>query len=511
MRTLFEKEARSLRPMWPIQVAGYAKLRDALREGHKRIIFQAPTGFGKTLLAAHIVDAALRKGNRPLFTCPAISLVEQTLAKFEAEGIDDIGIMQADHHRTDRNASLQIASVQTLLRREAPDSTFALIDEVHEEWDGLYSLLDSEQWKNRLVIGLSATPWKKGMGHRWTKLVVAATINDLIAAGHATPARIYAPPHDVDRGAVKVVRGEFEEQSAASAMSQATIVGDVIEEWKEHSTHEKTFAFCHNRAHAQAQMQAFQDCGIPFGYIDAYTPVGRNDTDPGTRLNLFAQMRNGIIAGIASVGCLIRGVDEDVRTILDLQMTRSEIRHVQKWGRGVRCAAGKDHLVGIDCAGNNIALGLFTDIHHDHLDTGKDGDRNESYWDDDKPAKPRKCPKCGAILSPMKRACANCGERVERPTGVTVVDGKLVELGHRSMLDRKMKQAWYSGFLWVQNKRGYKPGWATFTFQEKFGHKPSDLQAKKRKPGDELMDYVNAKIKAYRAERKAAEEYHGEF
>ncbi len=504
MRTLFEKEARSLRQLWPLQASGLAKLKEAVREGHKRIVFQAPTGYGKTQVAAHIIAGALAKGHRPLFTCPAISLVEQTLHKFEHEGIDDVGIIQANHERTNPNASLQIASVQTLIRRPEPNSDFALIDEVHEQFDGLYRILDSETWKDRLVIGLSATPWAKGMGLRWTRLVVAATINDLIAAGHATGARIYAPPKDVDRGGVKVVAGEYDETEASKAMSEATIVGNVIEEWKARSPREKTFAFCHNRAHAQAQMFAFQDCGIPFGYIDANTPLPERE-------RIFAQMAHGEIAGIASVGCLIRGVDEDVRCILDLQMTRSEIRHVQKWGRGVRNANGKEYLVGLDHAGNNIALGLFTDIHHDHLDTGKQGDRNDPYWDDDKPAKPKKCPKCGAILPPMKRACGNCGERIERPTGVTVVDGKLVELGHRSMLDRKMKQAWYSGFLWVQNKRGYKPGWATFTFQEKFGHKPSDLQAKKRKPGDELMDYVNAKIKAYRAERKAAEEYHGEF
>jgi superfamily II DNA or RNA helicase len=498
--TLFEREVDSLsklRPLWPSQSNALTKVREAIRKGHKRIILQAPTGWGKTLWAAHIIAAALRKESRPLFTCPAISLVDQTLLAFEKEGIRDIGVMQAQHSRTNRDATVQIASVQTLIRRAAPDVDFALIDEAHESFDGLETMLDSEEWKNKVVIGLSATPWAKGMGLRWTKLVVAATINDLIADGHATPAVIYGPEHDVNRGAVTVSRGEFEEASSAAAMSDDAIVGDVLKEWKEKSPQEKTFVFCVNRAHAQTQMEAFLDDGIPFGYIDANTPQGTRDNEKGTRKHAFAQMRNGEIAGIASVGCLIRGVDEDVRCIVDLQLTKSEMRHVQKWGRGVRCAEGKEILVGLDHAGNNHALGLFTDIYHDHLDMRKPGDRGESYKDDYKPAKPRKCAKCHNLIPPKMRNCPSCNERVPLDTGVTVVDGRLVEIGSGPKIDMKERQDWYSGFLWLARQKNLKDGWAANSYREKFGDWPRHLRVRAKAPSEAVVEYAKQRREEY--------------
>jgi len=123
------EERTGLRPLRPRQAAAIEQIRHAIAEGHRRIILQAPTGFGKTLTSAHIIESALQKGSRPLFTCPAITLVDQTLKAFEAEGIRDIGVIQAQHARTDHRAAVQVASVQTLIRRAVPEVTFALIDE----------------------------------------------------------------------------------------------------------------------------------------------------------------------------------------------------------------------------------------------------------------------------------------------------------------------------------------------------------------------------------------------
>jgi superfamily II DNA or RNA helicase len=497
---LFEREAAPrMRPLRPRQAEAIRQVRDAIKEGHRRIVLQAPTGFGKTLVSAHIIGAALAKDSRPLFTCPAISLVDQTLTAFEKEGIRDIGVMQASHVRTNRSAAVQIASVQTLIRRAAPDVDFALIDECHEGYDGLDALLDSDEWKNKIVIGLSATPWAKGMGLRWTKLVIAATINDLIADGHATPAVIYGPEKDVDRGSIKIVKGEFDEAGSAAAMSDDSIVGDVLKEWKEKSPREKTFVFCVNRAHAQVQMEAFLDDGIPFGYIDANTPQGTRDSEKGTRKHAFAQMRNGEIAGIASVGCLIRGVDEDVRCIVDLALTKSETRHVQKWGRGVRTAPGKEVLIGLDHAGNNAALGLFTDIFHGHLDSRKPGERGESYKDDYKPAKPRKCAKCHNLIPPKLRNCPSCNERVALVTGVTVVDGRLVEIGSGPKIDMKERQEWFSGFLWLAKQKNLKDGWAAYSYKEKFGEWPKHLRARAKKPSEAVAEYAKQRRAEYLA------------
>lgn len=65
-RLHFDKS--TLRALRPRQQALIDAIRDAVRQGHKRIICQAPTGFGKTLTAAWLIGGALEKGKRPLFT-----------------------------------------------------------------------------------------------------------------------------------------------------------------------------------------------------------------------------------------------------------------------------------------------------------------------------------------------------------------------------------------------------------------------------------------------------------
>ena len=90
---LFEpKYERALRVLRDRQAQAMDDIRQAVKEGHKRIVIQAPCGFGKTVLAAHLVASALDRGKRPLFTCPAITLIDQTYKSFQFEGIRDIGV-----------------------------------------------------------------------------------------------------------------------------------------------------------------------------------------------------------------------------------------------------------------------------------------------------------------------------------------------------------------------------------------------------------------------------------
>lgn len=505
-QSLFEQEVEiqdTRRPMRTRQLTGIKKIFESIREGHKHIGFQAPPGFGKTRIAAELISMGLHKGLRPLFTCPAISLIDQSLKSFEYEGIRDIGVMQADHIRTNHSATVQIASVQTLLRRSLPDVGLILIDEFHERFDGLDALL-AGPWSEKIVIGLSATPWSRGLGLHYSDLVIGATFRDMMEDGLAREYTIYGPPKDIDRDAIGVDRGEFKEAGAAAAMSDSTIVGDVLKEWQERSTGEKTFAFCVNRAHAQKQMEAFQDAGIPFGYIDANTPVGDRDSERGTRKHIFAQMKHGEIAGIASVGCLIRGVDEIVYNILDLQPTKSEIRHVQKWGR-MRTSDPNATYIGLDHAGNNEALGLFTDIFHDTLDTRTPGEKAEAYKEDNKPAKPRKCPKCNTLIPPGARNCPTCKERLPLHTGVTVKDGRLVEIKPKPKPTKEQKD-WFRELIWIGKKAGHKESWAAMSFKEKFGILPfelHDMTTRGKRPTDDVKHFVRDKKKEFRAKQKS--------
>ena len=85
------------------------------RKGHKKIILQAATGSGKTIMAGALVQYALSKGKRVLFLAHRRELIIQARDKMEMMGVD-AGIIMANIS-PNVFSSVQIASIQTLSSR----------------------------------------------------------------------------------------------------------------------------------------------------------------------------------------------------------------------------------------------------------------------------------------------------------------------------------------------------------------------------------------------------------
>src|SRR5690606_28686033 len=114
-------------------------------------------------------------------------------------------------------ARVQIASVQTLARRALPDTDMVLVDEAHQAFQVIFRwMLDRPKLP---FVGLSATPWTKGLGKHYDDLIIAATTRDLIERGFLAPFRAYAPSHP-DLSGVGTVRGDYDEGQLADAMDK---------------------------------------------------------------------------------------------------------------------------------------------------------------------------------------------------------------------------------------------------------------------------------------------------
>ena len=69
-------------------------------------------------------------------------------------------------------------------------------------------------------IGLSATPWSRGLGKFYDDLIIAATTKQLIAEGFLSPFVAYAPSNP-DLSGVSTVAGDFKQDELGEAIGHA--------------------------------------------------------------------------------------------------------------------------------------------------------------------------------------------------------------------------------------------------------------------------------------------------
>ncbi len=232
MNALFSPAAAEPRALRLYQETALDLLRESLRTGRRRPILQLPTGAGKTRIAAEIVLGSLSKGRRAIFVVPRISLIEQTVAAFEREGVWNIGVIQGQHFRTNPNAPVQIASAQTLVRRGIPSTSIVIVDECHLQFEKITKWIASPEWSAVPFVGLSATPWSRGLGKTYDDLLRPVSIQQLIEDEYLSPFRVFAPPSP-DLTGVRTVAGEFHEADLSDACNTKEIVADVVTTWLE--------------------------------------------------------------------------------------------------------------------------------------------------------------------------------------------------------------------------------------------------------------------------------------
>lgn len=467
--TLFNSVAPDPKPLRPYQECAIDMLLDGLKAGHRRQVLKLPTGAGKTRVAAELIIRALARGEKSIFVVPRISLIEQTAAAFEREGIAHIGVIQGQHYRTDSIAPVQIASAQTLARRNIPNAGLAIIDECHLRFAAINNwLLDPESARVNF-IGLSATPWAKGMGKLWQTLVSPVTIGELIQDGFLCQFRVLAPPGP-DLTGVGTTAGDFNEKELSVVCDQVNLVGNIVETWQKRAPDLPTLCYGVDRKHAQHLQERFIEAGIAAGYVDCDTPLFERE-------EIFDKFRCGDIAVICNVATLDTGLDLNVRCIIDARPTKSRIRFVQTIGRGLRPGLGKGHCLILDHAGNHHRLGLVTDIDSGLLD---DGEAGRAYNTAKQKSEPRirLCPECSCVQAPGARECPQCGHVFPALSLVREVDGELIELGRDG--DRVLNGAGVDETKFIAMVKGYavergyqKPDGFTFhKFMEKFGRKP---------------------------------------
>ncbi|MGF7203226.1 superfamily II DNA or RNA helicase [Sphingobium olei] len=392
-------------------------------------------------------------------------------------------MIQASHSMTDWSKPVQVASVQTLQRRGMPDVDMAIVDEAHVRNQWLEEQFAGEKWANRPVVGLSATPWAKGLGLVYDDLIEPITMRQLIDKGMLLDFRVFAPSHP-DLAGVSVTGGDYNGKQLGDRMANAGLIADIVSTWLRLGEDRPTLCYCVDRAHAKKVQQRFLDAGVPAEYIDM-------NTDGPERARIQGRLERGETKVVCNIATLTKGVDWKIGCIIIARPTKSKMLHVQIAGRVIRANSGYPDGLVLDHSDNMLRLGLPTDIGSMPLCTAKKGERKAERAD----PLPKECPSCGFLKAPKVRECPICKFVPETRSELEEEDGELVQIGGKKRVATMAeKQLWLSGLRFIQIQRKYKEGWAANQYRERFGVWPQGLSKIPTEPTPEIENYVRSKL-----------------
>ncbi len=403
----------------PFQDIAHRELRTGFMEGNRSQILMAPTGAGKSYIGLRLCNEALARGRRVLFICDRKTLINQTSAVADGYGMQAHGIIQASNPKFALWRPFQIASAQTIAARGLNDNyDVVIVDECHTLYKPVVEFVTTTK---AAVIGLSATPFTKGLGKVYSRVVNAATMDELTRQGILTPMRILSCSRP-DMSGAKTTGGEWTAKEAEQR--GMGLVGDVVSEWIRHANGLKTIVFGPTVIHCDELVRQFTAAGI-----GAATFTG--ETSDGERLELLQDFRkpDSKVRVLVSVEALAKGFDvPDVGCVVDCRPLRKSLStFIQMIGRGLRCSPGKTETILLDHSGNVIRFAeSFADVYFNglaSLDMGEKLD-SEVRKDEEHPAKG--CPACG--YKPCGKKCVGCGFEPLRKSLVEIEAGKAEEI-----------------------------------------------------------------------------------
>lgn len=400
------------------QSAALDGIRTAFAAGKRRIVLVIPTGGGKTVVAGALIDGAIRKGNKVMFLAHRKELIDQPSRMLDKLGIDH-GVIKAGHWRERPNLPVQVASIQTLARRELrPDVRIIVLDECHRRLADTYERVFVD-YPNALICGLSATPCRldgRGLGHAFDEMIVAATYSELLE--HDPPylcrPRLFIPDMPELDG-VPVSHGEYSREAIGARLS-GKIIGNITKHWLEHARGRPTVCFAPTVDKSNEIVDNFKRAGIRAAHVDGKTPDAQRDT-------ILERLAQGELDVVSNVDLLVEGYDLPRLSALILaRATKSVSRFLQMCGRVGRPDDSKDDAIIFDHAGCYFEHGHPTDDRDWSLEDGYKRERTISLF--------YVCNVCFAAV-PTGQNCPECGIRKVREIRRDVAaetDDELVEM-----------------------------------------------------------------------------------
>jgi len=474
----------------PYQTKAIDDIRESFTK-RKKVLLVAPTGSGKTVVAADIIRKVIENGKKCVFVAHRRELIMQCSNKLFNFGVRH-GVIMADKPTTP-DADVQVVSIQTYTARkdnfdfDRPDADLIIFDEAHRSASFTFQKM-IEEYPEAHVIGLTATPCRadgKGLGDIYQGLIECSNIKDLTEEGYLVPSRIYAPTMPDLKG-LKVLAGDYEKGRLDKRMNTPKLIGDIVNHWIMYGQDRPTVAFATSINHSKKIAKMFNDSGIPAGHIDGKMPEIERERQ-------LAMIKDGSIKVLANCQVLTEGWDEPkISCVILARPTKSYGLYLQMVGRSLRPDDGKKDTLIIDHSGSVYQHGFPEDtpawiLTEDKIDLVP---KEEQPID----KQPFTCIKCDTVYKPTKDnpECPNCAfVPTKKETELLIKEGRLVELKKEKTEPTAIeKQIFYSQLKHYGKSKGFKPGWADWTFKEKYGHFPHTKKIGLKPPTEEVKNFI---------------------
>ena len=374
-----------------------------------RVMFQLPTGGGKTRIAGELLSRWLKDWRKAVWLTHRKELAAQTEGMLQQDGVTATSNMRWESHTNAPTLvnGVVILMAQTVSRRTAAAEVWngydgrdlMIIDEAHHATaDGWARAM--RQWPGP-VLGMTATPWRlsqrEGFDHLFEELVCGPQVAALQSDGWLCNARALSPPEDeMIHGGQIDSTGEYSEPGIERANENRDVwTAGALRFWQKHGEGRQTVVYAVSVEHARNLANVFHNAGIPSGVLVADTP----DTE---RAELIQRFRNGRLKALVNVAVATEGFDlPDAACVLMTRPTMSLALYLQMVGRGLRPKPNSGDCVVLDMAGNSLRHGLPEEDRGWFLRA-----RGEQPPGD---APLIRCERCDALSPASSHYCNNCG------------------------------------------------------------------------------------------------------
>ena len=356
MLTTYEKEERKEgKQLYHYQKGAIQKIfqcfESAVDDYH--LLYQLPTGGGKTVIFSEIVSQYLKTQNKKVLVMThRIELCKQTSNVLSEFGVRNKVVDSKAKLDDQKEYDCFVAMVETLNNRlkddklDISDIGLVIIDEAHyNSFTKLFKFFERS-----FILGVTATPLSSNielpMADNYNELIVGESIESLIENNFLAKANMFS--YNVGLTSLVVgANGDYTVKSSEDLYTNNEMLSKLMDAYNERCINKKTLIFNNGINTSLFVYDLFKRAGLPIAHLD-------NTTTKKERSNILKWFNETPNAILTSVSILTTGFDEpSVEAIILNRATKSLTLYYQMIGRGSRIFKNKNSFDVVDL-GNNF-------------------------------------------------------------------------------------------------------------------------------------------------------------